>query len=54
MEHSNTYYIVRGIVRGIVKLGIAALIALGFYAFILMAWAIQWRGQALPLGYYAQ
>ena len=41
MEHSNTYYIVRGIARGIVKLGIAALVLLGFYAFILMAWSIQ-------------
>jgi hypothetical protein len=39
---TNTYYIVRGIARGITKLVVAGLVLLGFYAFILMAWSIQY------------
>jgi hypothetical protein len=40
MEHSNAYYVIRGIARGITKLVIAGLILTGFYVFILAVWSL--------------
>lgn len=39
MEHSKTYYVVRGICRFLTQLVIACLVLGGMYAFILLYWA---------------
>ena len=39
MNHSKTYYVVRGIFRFLTQLVIAGLVLGGMYAFILLYWA---------------
>ena len=39
MNHSKTYYVVRGICRFLTQLVIAVVVLGGMYAFILLYWA---------------